>query len=51
MEISIVQAILIALWSGFCLAGMLLDFGVETDVLFAHLYMRTFDELKFKAHV
>ena len=33
------------------LAGMLLDFGVETDVLFAHLYMRTFDELKFKAHV
>ena len=33
------------------LAGMLLDFGVETDVLFARLYMRTFDELKFKAHV
>lgn len=33
------------------LAGMLLDFGVDTDTLFAHLYMRSFDELKFKAHV
>ena len=33
------------------LAGMLLDFGVDTDTLFAHLYMRTFDELRFKAHV
>ena len=29
MEISIVQAILIALWSGFCLAGMLL--GIYTN--------------------
>lgn len=33
------------------LAGMLLDFDVDTDVLFARLYMRTFDELRFKAHV
>lgn len=33
------------------LAGMLLDFGVDTDTLFARLYMRTFDELRFKAHV
>ena len=33
------------------LAGMLLDQGVETDTLFAHLYMRGFEELKFKAHV
>ena len=33
------------------LAGLLLDFGVDTDILFARLYMRTFDELRFKAHV
>jgi len=33
------------------LAGLLLDHGVDTDPLFANLYMRSFDELKFKAHV
>ena len=33
------------------LAGLLLDFQVDTDTLFARLYMRTFDELRFKAHV
>ena len=33
------------------LAGMLLDQGVDTDTLYAHLYLRSFDELKFKARV
>lgn len=33
------------------LAGMLLDQGIDTDKLFAHLYLRSFDELKFKAQV
>ena len=33
------------------LAGLLLDMGVDTDTLFARLYMRSFDELRFKAHV
>lgn len=32
-------------------AGVLLDQGIETDRLFAHLYLRDFDELKFKAQV
>ena len=33
------------------LAGMLLDQGVDTDTLYANLYLRDFDELKFKAQV
>lgn len=33
------------------LAGMLLNFGVDTDVLYAHLYLRDFDSFKFEAHV
>lgn len=32
-------------------AGVLLDVGIHTDVLFAHLYLRDFDELKFKSYV
>jgi len=33
------------------LAGILLDQGVDTDTLYANLYLRDFHELKFKAHV
>ncbi len=33
------------------LAGMLLDLGVDTDRLYAQLYMDEFNTLKFKAHV
>lgn len=33
------------------LAGMLLDQGVDTDTLYANLYLRDFNELKFKAEV
>ncbi len=33
------------------LAGMLLDQGIDTDKLYAHLYLRSFEELKFKAQV
>lgn len=33
------------------LAGMLLDQGVDTDTLYANLYLRDFSELKFKAQV
>jgi len=33
------------------LAGMLLDQGIDTDNIFAHLYLRGFSELKFKAQV
>ena len=33
------------------LAGMLLDQGVDTDWLYAHLYLRDFEQLKFKAQV
>ena len=33
------------------LAGMLLDQGIDTDTLYGHLYLRSFDELKFKACV
>lgn len=33
------------------LAGLLLDKGVDTDTLFARLYLRSFRQLKFKAHV
>lgn len=33
------------------LAGMLLDQGIDTDVLYANLYLKDFDYLKFKAYV
>ena len=33
------------------LAGTILSLGVDTDTLFAHLYLKEFDELKFEAYV
>lgn len=33
------------------LAGMLLDFGIDTDTLYAHLYLDEYSALKFKAYV
>ncbi len=33
------------------LAGLLLDQGIDTDVLFANLYLEEFDKLKFEAYV
>ena len=33
------------------LAGILLDCGVDTDRLYAHLYMKEFDEFKFQGYV
>lgn len=33
------------------MAGVLLDVGVDTDTLFARLYLEAFEYLKFKAHV
>lgn len=33
------------------LAGMLLDQGVDTDHLYAHLYMKDFEEFKFEGYV
>lgn len=33
------------------LAGLILDSGVDTETLYSHLYLRTFDELKFKAAI
>ena len=33
------------------LAGILLDQGIDTDVLFANLYLKEFAMLKFEAHV
>ena len=33
------------------LAGLMLDQGVDTDTLFAHLYLREFDSFKFEAYV
>lgn len=33
------------------LAGLMLDQGFDTEMLYAHLYMKDFDSLKFKAHV
>lgn len=33
------------------LAGMLLDLGVDTDHLYAHLYMKDFEEFKFEGYV
>ena len=32
-------------------AGVLLDVGVDTDILFARLYLEAFEYLKFKAHI
>ena len=32
-------------------AGMLLDVGVDTDVLYANLYMKDFESFKFEAYV
>ena len=33
------------------LAAILLDLGVDTDVIYANLYMDPFEELQFKSHV
>lgn len=33
------------------LAGMLLDFGIDTDTLYANLYLDEYNALKFKAYV
>ena len=33
------------------LAGMLLDLGVDTDTLYAHLYMKEFEEFKFHGYI
>ena len=33
------------------LAGMLLDVGINTEVMFAHLQLKDFNELKLKAHI
>ena len=33
------------------LAGLMLDQGVDTDTLFAHLYLREFNSFKFEAYV
>ena len=33
------------------LAGMLLDAGVDTDILYARLYMKDFEEFKFEGYV
>ena len=33
------------------LAGMLLDVGFDTELMYAHLQLKDFDELKFKSHV
>lgn len=33
------------------LAGMLLDVGIDTDVLYAQLYMKEFNEFKFQSYV
>lgn len=32
-------------------AAVMLDQGIDTDIIFANLYLREFDYLKFKAHV
>lgn len=32
-------------------AGTLLDIGIDTDILYAHLYLQDFSDLKFKAEV
>ena len=32
-------------------AGMLLDLGIDTDTLYANLYIKSFEELKFQSYV
>ncbi len=32
-------------------AGILLDQGLDADLIFAHLYLKDFEDLKFKSHV
>ena len=32
------------------IGGMLLDFGVDTETLYAHLYLEDYDQLKFQAY-
>ncbi len=32
------------------LAGLMLDFGVDVDVIYAHLYLKAFDTFKFEAY-
>jgi len=33
------------------LAGLMLDQGIDTEMLYAHLYLKDFDDLKFKSYV
>lgn len=33
------------------LAGLMLDQGIDTETLYAHLYLRSYEELKFKAQI
>lgn len=33
------------------IGGMLLDFGIDTETLYAHLYLEDYDQLKFQAYV
>ena len=33
------------------LAGLMLDQGIDTELLYAHLYLKDFDSLKFKSYV
>ena len=33
------------------LAGLMLDQGVDTDILYAHLYLKAFEEFKFESYV
>ena len=33
------------------LAGMLMDFGIDIDTLYSHLYLEDYDQLKFQAYV
>lgn len=33
------------------LAGMLIDIGIDLETLYAHIYMKEFGALKFKAHI
>ena len=33
------------------LAGLMLEQGIDTETLYAHLYLRSFDELKFRAAI
>ena len=33
------------------IAGMLLDVGIDLDTLYAHLYMQSFESLKYKAYI